>query len=179
MTTTAADAISFKLAQVFVDGVSFSHREDALQIPPNAPPPVGEVTISVAVGISDEGAKGLVRITVATRPENQPIYRVEISIVGAFEVAGTPNVESLRSFLTTMAPHMLYPFVREAFAGVTGRGRFGPIYLAPFNSKLISDSLQGNAQPRAEPAPAKSQEPTARRSSGKQVPRGNQPRRKQ
>jgi preprotein translocase subunit SecB len=36
---------------------------------------------------------------------------------------------------------MLYPFLREAVANLTGRGRFGPVWLNPFNFMLLAQEV--------------------------------------
>jgi preprotein translocase subunit SecB len=41
---------------------------------------------------------------------------------------------ALKEFFTTGSAHaVLFPFVREAVANITMRGRFGPVWLNPVN----------------------------------------------
>ena len=43
-----------------------------------------------------------------------------------------PNMDPVE-YVKSAAGPMLYPFVRETLANITSRGRFGSIWLKPFN----------------------------------------------
>ena len=46
----------------------------------------------------------------------------------------------------------LFPFLREAIANVTGRGRFGPVFLDPINIREFAKQIQSqNWEPIAAP----------------------------
>jgi len=49
---------------------------------------------------------------------------------------GAENM-SIATYLTGPATATLFPFVREALANITGRGRFGPVWLKPFNLNAV------------------------------------------
>ena len=42
------------------------------------------------------------------------------------------------------APSLLFPFLREAFASITSRGRFGPVWLNPINTRTFSEAFKKN-----------------------------------
>jgi preprotein translocase subunit SecB len=131
------------IAQIFLERVHFEHRGDALALPPNTPPDVGPVNVQVATGINEEKTAGITRITVGTDPARNAPYTFELSITGMFAIQpGAEGSLPLDAFLVANSVPLLYPFVREAVAAITQRGRFGPVWLNPINTKPIADRLQ-------------------------------------
>lgn len=121
-----------QIAQIFLERATFSHRDDALALPPTTPFQP-EVVVNLQGGVSPDEKAAFVRITVHTKPEDRPLYNFTVAMVALVQaVAGQENL-SLREYVEGGAPAMLYPFVREAVASLTWRGRFGPVWLAPFN----------------------------------------------
>ena len=130
------------IAQVFVEKIAFSHREGFLALPANTPPNVGEIAVNVMIGESADGESGLIRIEVKTNPENKPTYNVELTMVALVQRAAIKNM-TVEEFLTSGASvSLLYPFLREAFANVTQRGRFGPVWLNPINTQDVAEKLR-------------------------------------
>jgi preprotein translocase subunit SecB len=124
------------IAQIFLERVSFEHRGDALNLPSNTPPRVGDVSVKAEFGIGgDNQLIGLTRITVSTRPDQDPVYNVVVAMVAVFTREPTDEAMPLRAFLENNSVTLMYPFVREAFANVTQRGRFGAVFLNPFNTR--------------------------------------------
>lgn len=141
------------IAQIFLDRVSFDHRVDALSLPPNTPPKVGDVKVQVETGTSGDGAFGFTRVTVSTNPENEPVYSVILAMTGVFarqpDATGMLTGMPLETFLQNNSLTVMYPFVREAFANITQRGRFGPVLLNPFNTRSMP--MPWSAAPQEEP----------------------------
>ena len=145
-----------RIGQIFLERAEFSHRDDALQIPPSEPfQPNLSVKIQGAVAPDEQ--TGFVRIIVKTKPEEKPLYNLDLSLMALLEVDKDQRNLSLKDYVRGAGPVMLFPFLREAVAGLTGRGRFGPIWVGPFNmtTALGSDSptgeaTTGNATPKIE-----------------------------
>lgn len=129
------------VGQVFLEAASFSHRSDFLSLPVKTKPDIGDVAVEVQVGMSADEKAGLVRIRVATKDEGDPVYRVSIQMAASFQQNPGEENMPLPDFLNGPAIAFLYPFVREAFANLTGRGRFGPVWLNPFNVQQASQAL--------------------------------------
>lgn len=130
-----------KIAQIYLSSVQFKHREDALSFPPNTKV---ELSISVSVSTAEgaEGKAGLIKIGVRTVGDDAPLYHFDMEMVGLIEAdTDDPNLR-LRDYLGVQGPVLLYPFLREAVANVTGRGRFGPVWLRPFNFGAIATPQQ-------------------------------------
>jgi len=122
-----------EIAQIFLEEAHFSHREDYLSLPPNAqvPPPTVQVNFE---GSIDEAQKlGVVRVGVSTNDEERPYYNIRVTMTAVVRPeAGKENMP-VETYLRGPGPAMLYGFLREVVANLTWRGRFGPIWLSPFN----------------------------------------------
>jgi preprotein translocase subunit SecB len=154
------------VGQVFLERVAFSHRGDFLALPPDTKPEVGDVAVGLSVGESSDGEGGLVRIEVRTDPARNPLYNVELAMVALVRrLPGEGNL-SVRDFVLSAASvSLLYPFVREAFAAVTLRGRFGPVWLDLLNPQALIAGLTAleSAGPAAPPSDLGSPVPPAKR----------------
>src|SRR6266705_2506820 len=137
-----------QIAQIILERAEFSHREDALQLPANTlfQP---NLELDFQGGLSPDDKMGFVRITVRTKPAERPVYNLSVTMLAILKaVEGNENLP-LKDYLQTAGSTMLYPFVREAVAGITGRGHFGPVWLAPFNIVAGLSEAGAAAQPRA------------------------------
>jgi preprotein translocase subunit SecB len=119
--------------QIFLLSAHLEHRQDALSLPPTTRVDA-DVKIDVAVGLSEDNSRGILTITVSTvEAEPGPLYRFQVAmcaLVRADESA--PNLP-VNEYLTKQGAPSMYPFLREAVANLTGRGRFGPMWLKPLN----------------------------------------------
>lgn len=133
-----------RISHIFIARSHFEHTANAAELPPNTP--VGEMplAVNVGVGVNPEGTVGIVSVTVATQPESKALYRLLVEMVGIIE-AGSDSNMSLRDYVTKAGPPTLYPFVREAVASMTQRGRFGAIWIPPFNFAAITNELAQSA----------------------------------
>jgi preprotein translocase subunit SecB len=135
-----------KIAQIILERVTFAHRDEYLTSADQPTPDavVGTINVEVQSGVSADGKNGLVRLRVSTIPENRPFYVFDVAMVGLVAVeTAAPNM-SLAQYVATSGSALLYPFVRQLVADLTGRGRYGPVWLNPINL---------TAKPSAEPLP--------------------------
>lgn len=154
METTTQPGIA--IGQVFLERVAFSHRADSLGLPPDTRPEVGNVIIGVTVGASPDGESGIVRIEVKTDPASNPLYMVDLAMVALVRRLPGEGSVSIRDFLRSAGSvSLLYPFVREAFAAVTLRGRFGPVWLNLVNPQAIAAGLTAATPEDAAPPPVR------------------------
>jgi preprotein translocase subunit SecB len=132
------------ISQVFLEEATFSHRADALALPLDTKPELGNIEIAVEAGLRPDRKAGLLKLSAATRPETEPLYNVKVKMVGLFEQqSGSENLP-MADFLGDSAPALLFPFLREAFANITSRGRFGPVWLNPINTRTFSEAFKKN-----------------------------------
>jgi len=120
--------------QVFLESAMMQHRDDYLDIPVDTTAIVGDVLLALELLKSADETSGLVRLAVKTDIAQRPIYNFEVrmvALVGTDE--GSKNNMTIQEFLDGPGVPLLYPFVREAVAGLTLRGRFGPVWLSLVN----------------------------------------------
>lgn len=126
-------APGIKVAQVFLSRFEFSHADNAINLPANTPMPESEVQVKIQHGTDETRTKGLVGITVSSLPTPNYLYKFSGELVALFEVdKDNPNMP-LESFLKVNGAAFLFPFVREAVATITLKGRFGPTWIQPTN----------------------------------------------
>jgi preprotein translocase subunit SecB len=130
------------VSQVFMEEARFSHREDALALPHDTKPDLGEIEITLEAGLRPDGKAGLLRLTAFTKPDAKALYRVSVKMIGVFEQQSGSENMPMSDFIGDWAPALLFPFLREAFANITGRGRFGPVWLNPINARAFSQALK-------------------------------------
>jgi preprotein translocase subunit SecB len=125
------------IGQIFLARAHFEHRADYLNLPGDAG--AGQdhapVRVSTRVGLKPDGTSGIISITVISDAEDA-IYRYEIEMVGVINQDAVANMP-VKDFLVKNGPSMMYPFLREAVANLTSRGRFGPSWLRPFNWRAV------------------------------------------
>jgi preprotein translocase subunit SecB len=129
-----------RIGQIFLERASFKHRDDYLALPASSAAQVGDVTVTYESGMAEDETKGLLRIHVRTKPENKPIYEFDISMVALLQVDEEQRNMELSDYLITAGLTLLFPFVREAVANITMRGRFGPIWIHPMNIKVAVEA---------------------------------------
>jgi preprotein translocase subunit SecB len=134
-----------QIGQIFLERAEFSHREDALQLPastlfqPN-------LEVKFQGGLAPDKKAGFLRAIVRTKPDDQPLYNFSVTLLAIFKaVEGQENLP-LKDYIRTTAPAMLYPFIRETVASITGRGHFGPLWMNPFN--LVAGIADAGEQPK-------------------------------
>jgi len=138
------------IGQIFLERATFSHRDDALTLPVNTAFQPNLVVVFEG-GLAPGEKTAFVRIRAHTKSEDRPLYSFDVTMMALLSVTeGQENVP-LKDYVRGAAPAMLYPFVREAVAGLTWRGRFGPVWLAPFN---ITTVLSAPAEETRIPQPS-------------------------
>lgn len=132
-----------QVSQVLLLRALFEHRADAFTLPHTTP--IVDLPVQLeanAVGKPGESV-AIVRVRVYTPSDIEPpLYRFDIEV--AAMVNTVPGEENLEPFEWAKAhgPQMLYPFLREAVASITLKGRFGPIWLKPFNFKAANPKVE-------------------------------------
>jgi len=122
-----------ELGQIVLERALFEHRPDYLTLPHTTPVPSLPLRIHAQLGLDQEKRTGVIKLTLDTDRDQQPLYVVELTLAALVSVkAGEENM-SIEQYAVTACIAMLFPFLREAVANLTSRGRFGPIWLHPFN----------------------------------------------
>ncbi len=146
------------IGQILLERAVFEHRADYLKHPPGTPIKDLPLALEFRLGLTPDGTKGVLKLTVKTRDEAKPLYRFELTMAALVEVqAGHANLP-LERYAAVSGMSLLYPFLREAVANLTQRGRFGPVWLSPLN---VAAAVEG-ARVSAGPAKAVRRRPARR-----------------
>jgi preprotein translocase subunit SecB len=131
-----------RIGQIFLSVAHFEHRDDALALPPTTKVEADVEITSTSAGTEDE-KKGMITLGIRTLDDKNPLYRFHVEMTALIEVdPEAPNL-SVREYATKHGPAMLFPFLREVVANLTGRGRFGALWLNPFNLRLVEAGAEG------------------------------------
>ncbi|MEM8936249.1 MAG: protein-export chaperone SecB [Pseudomonadota bacterium] len=103
-----------------------------------------------------------VELSVAARAtaENEPVFIVEASYAGAFEIKNVQR-EQLEMVMLVECPRLLFPFMRQIVADATRNGNFPPLMLEPIDFMGIYFANKAKAQASSEGAPAPTPAPQA------------------
>src|SRR6266508_464242 len=120
-----------QIAQVILLVAQFAHREYAFALPPNTPIPDLPIQVEVKVGGKAGEPAAVLRLRVFTEKSPESLYSFDVEIAAL--VTRVPGEENLDPFayVSGMGSAAFFPFLREAVANLTMRGRFGPIWLKP------------------------------------------------
>jgi preprotein translocase subunit SecB len=129
-----------RIAQIFLGKTLFEYTTNPFALPANTPIEEAKVDVQIAIGLDATGKKGSISMRVASTADSKGPYRFQLEMLGAIELHEDSTVD-LREYLYKSGPLTLYPFVREAVANLTLRGRFGPIWLNPMNFAEISEQI--------------------------------------
>jgi len=150
--TDKAKPPGVSIGQVFLERADFSHRDDFLALPPNKSVGKPSLLLGFQGGTSPDGRAGFVRATAQTDPTERPLYNLTVTMIALVEVEKGHENMPLGEYLRTAGLAMLFPFLREAVANLTIRGRFGPLWLAPTNiaAAAAAEQLPKIQQPSRE-----------------------------
>lgn len=122
-----------QINQILLTEAHFAHRKDWMALDPKTD--IGEVPINIQVKIAGKtGEKtAAVSIRAMTPDGSDSLYSFSVEITAI--VSAIPGQENLdpAEYARNMGPAAFFPFLREAVANLTLRGRFGPLWLKPFN----------------------------------------------
>lgn len=139
-----------RISQIFLERASLTHREDFLSFPPNTQLSA-EVEISLEVGLSEDKSRARIQLRARSHPGAEDLYNFDVLLTALVEREGAGNMP-LERYLANNASVMVFPFLREAVANLTGRGRFGPLWIRPTN---LLAQVESGAEPPASSAKTK------------------------
>ncbi|MDQ2666309.1 MAG: protein-export chaperone SecB [Gemmatimonadota bacterium] len=141
-----------QLAQIFLRHAHFEHAVEPLGIPPVA---ITQATISISFNVTelttDSGKQAMsVLLRARSTPGFDHPYRIDVVMQGILEpIEGEENFP-LADYARVAGATLLFPFLREVVANITGRGRVGALWLKPFNVQFAAghpDSLDVDSPP--------------------------------
>jgi preprotein translocase subunit SecB len=147
-----------QIQQVLLWSAQFEHRKDALSLPPMTRVELG-IELEITAMAAEDGSQGAIVLKVRNNAESQDaLYRLSFEMMGIVQKeAESPNM-TVQEYLEKNGAATLYPFLREAVANVTARGRFGPLWLKPFNFVALGQGEWSHAPVDAQTEPKDTKE---------------------
>jgi preprotein translocase subunit SecB len=140
-----------QLSSVVLVEVSFAHRNDPLSMLPNTPLPTTQITINVSnTAFNENGAMGLRLSLSSDTSDTAALYDFRLTMAALLIRTETTPAEWTERQFAEIGVTMLVPFVREALASVTGRGRFGPVLLNPLNIRALFETIDEQNRAKVE-----------------------------
>jgi preprotein translocase subunit SecB len=141
-----------QIVKMFIDTCVFGHQPDSLMLPENAAPKI--TGFDTEVSLKEMGDRGICQVILSTHPGSS--YELKLGMTALVRVIPGQENMTIREYLASgNCVAALFPFLREAIANITGRGRFGPVFLDPINIREFAKQLQSqNWEPIAPPPPA-------------------------
>lgn len=124
--------------------------------------PQMDVNVDVnARGFAPDQYEVELTVTAKAVHNNEPIFIVEASYAGAFEIKNMPR-EQLEGIMLVECPRLLFPFLRQVVSDATRNGNFPPLLLEPidFMAIYVANKQQQAAQAGAGAAPTQATPPS-------------------
>ena len=128
----AQPAPRLSIVTQYVKDMSFENPRAPLGLQQNTRP---EIQIRVDVRTAEMGDgryEVVIDINVDAKAGDAPVFLVELSYGGLFELANIPP-DSLQPLLQIECPRLLFPFARRVVADATRDGGFPPLMIDPID----------------------------------------------
>ena len=148
-----------QIAKMFVDTCAFGHQPDSLTLPENAAPKI--TGFDTEVFLKEMGDRGICQVVLTTHPGST--YELKLGMTALVRVIPGQENMTIREYLASgNCVAALFPFLREAIANITGRGRFGPVFLDPINIREFAKQIQSQNWEPITPSPSATTPPAPR-----------------
>ncbi len=102
--------------------------------------------------VQDDVHEVILTITVNAKHEDKTLFLVEVQQAGLFQITGYSK-EEFDAIVGTFCPNTLFPYAREAVAGIVAKGGFPEFLLQPINFDALYAESKKQAQAQAEAQP--------------------------
>ena len=136
----------FSLQRIYTKDLSFESPTSPAVFRQQWQPKVSVDINTKSDKVDEEGNYEVVlTITVTAKLEEETAFLVEVQQAGIFFVQGIEG-ENLRAVLSTAAPNILFPYLRESIDNIVVKGGFPPVQLAPVNFDALYQQALAQAQ---------------------------------
>lgn len=113
------------------------------------------ITIDIVPSVTDSNEFFVELIAEYRQPaQGDAEIEIKVKMVGQFETEGENEVLTLDSFSNVNAPAIIFPFVREHIASLTGKAIPNAIYIPPINFVEAYRLRQESEKQEVEESPA-------------------------
>ena len=131
-TQTDANEPRFLIQRIYVKDISFESPSTPGIYAEEWKPDTNLQMNSEAKHAGDNYFEVVLQLTVTVKSQDKVAFLVEIAQAGVFEIAGYSNDE-MNHLLAAYCPSVLFPYAREAVAGLVSKGSFPEMHLSPIN----------------------------------------------
>lgn len=154
----------FRLAQIFLIEAAFGHRGNPLLKPADTKVQPQKINVGMQLQHMNDGSASQVIVTVQTNPEDgDPNALYDFHVVMSALVESVDRERFDDKYIIGALTTMVFPFLRELVANLTVRGRFGVVWLNPFNVQkalekpleavAVGDAVEGEDEKEKTPTP--------------------------
>ena len=140
------------LQRIYVKDVSFE-APGAPQIFGQQGQPNVELNLAQRVSqLGDDTFEVVLSVTATCRVEDKTAYLAEVQQAGIFGLSGF-DAQGRETILSTYAPNVLFPYVRQIVSDLVQNGGFPPFFLQPINfDALYAEQMRRRAEGGTAPA---------------------------
>jgi preprotein translocase subunit SecB len=140
------------LQRIYVKDVSFE-APGAPQIFSQQGQPNVELNLAQRVSqVGDDTFEVVLSVTATCRVEDKTAYLAEVQQAGIFGLSGF-DAQGRETILSTYAPNVLFPYVRQIVSDLVQNGGFPPFFLQPINfDALYAEQMRRRAEGGTAPA---------------------------
>ena len=140
------------LQRVYLKDVSFE-APGAPQIFTQPGQPNVELNLAQRVTqLGNDAWEVVLSVTATCRVEDKTAYLAEVQQAGIFGLTGF-DAQARDAILSTYAPNVLFPYVRQIVSDLVQNGGFPPFFLQPINfDALYAEQLRRRAEAASMPA---------------------------
>jgi preprotein translocase subunit SecB len=139
------------ISQIYLDHAHFEHTSNPFALLPHEDRPEAKLTVTTTTFelTSQTGTKAAgIMVQVSSVEGSDHPYRLDVAVTGLVEaIEGEENFPPSQ-YVSVAGATLLFPFLREVVANITGRGRIGALWLRPFNVQL---AVQGARESPRDP----------------------------
>jgi preprotein translocase subunit SecB len=134
------------LQRIYVKDVSFE-APGAPQIFSQQGQPNVELNLAQRVSqVGDDTFEVVLSVTATCRVEDKTAYLAEVQQAGIFGLSGF-DAQGRETILSTYAPNVLFPYVRQIVSDLVQNGGFPPFFLQPINfDALYAEQMRRRAE---------------------------------
>lgn len=138
------------ISKIYVKDFSFESPQTPLVFKSGEWKPKTNLNLRSAHSSVEENVHEVVlTITVEAKDEENTLFLVELHQAGLFEIMGYEG-EEFEALIGTFCPNLLFPYAREAIAGIIQKGGFPEFVLQPINfDALYMQTKQQKAEAAA------------------------------
>ena len=106
----------------------------------------GQPKVSVQLGnharkLNEGDYEIVLEVTVTAEINDKTAYIAEVKQAGIFAITGAAK-EEVDQLVGAYCPSILFPYLRETIASLTGKGSFPPFYLQPISFDALYQQAQ-------------------------------------